>query len=69
MRLAVPVARANQAERQRVSRQLASLVNTFTNYRDVKGDVLKNSERVSEVTLCMSGFFKSSGSVLTTVSY
>jgi hypothetical protein len=37
MRLAMPVAGANLAERQRVSRQLASLVNTFTNYGDVKG--------------------------------
>ena len=54
--LAVPVCGANQAERQRVSRHLASLVNTFTNYGDVKRALTKNSERVSEVTLRMSGF-------------
>jgi hypothetical protein len=60
---------ANQAERQRVSRQLASLVNTFTNYRDVKGGLLKNSERVSELTLSMSGFFEAPGPMLATVSY
>jgi hypothetical protein len=69
MRLACRSRGANQAERQRVSRQLASLVNTFTNYGDVKGGVLKNSERVSEVTLCMSGFPTPQGPVLTTVSY
>ena len=56
MHLAVPAVCGEPAERQRVSRHLASLVNTFTNYGDVKGDVLKNSERVREVTLCMSGF-------------
>ena len=57
MHLVVPVGvGAPGAERQHVSRQLASLVNTFTNYDDVKGDVVKNSERVREVTLCMSGF-------------
>ena len=57
MRLAVSIAGGGgRPDRQRVSRQLASLVNTFTNYDDVKGDVVKNSERVREVTLCMSGF-------------
>jgi hypothetical protein len=59
MHLAVAVRRLISAEQQRVSRQLASLVNTFTNYDDVKRGVTKNSERVSGVTLCMSGFPKS----------
>ena len=44
------------AERQRVSRHNASLVNTFTNYDDVKGAIVKNSHRVRVVTQRMSGF-------------
>src|SRR3954451_9651991 len=56
MRVAVPVGCGEPVERQRVSRHLALLVNTFTNYSDVKGALTKNSERVREVTLCMSGF-------------
>jgi len=59
MHLAVPARRLISAERQRVSKHLASLVNTFTNYDDVKRGVPENSERVSELTLCMSGFPRS----------
>src|SRR2546421_7139341 len=59
---------ANQAERQRVSRQLASLVNTFTNYGDVKRALTKNSERVREVTLRKSSF-RGCRALITTVSY
>jgi outer membrane lipoprotein-sorting protein len=56
MHLAVPAGWLFLAERQRVSRHFASLVNTFTNYDDVKGAFVKNSHRVREVTQRMSGF-------------
>jgi len=49
--------------RWRVSRQvvrlvLGSLVNAFTNYRNVKGEVGQKSIRVMDVTHVLSGFYQ-----------
>jgi hypothetical protein len=50
------------SDRQRVSRQrtdvAVSLVNTFTNCPDVKGDPRKKQHSVRELTDCLSGFLR-----------
>ena len=61
MQRAKPTGRYGYQDWLRVSRQrsvFVSLVNAFTNYRDVKGCNPRNPDQVSKVTHCLSGFME-----------